>query len=94
MVLVLQTLSVARGLGLNGLNSSNQMVELKAKSDQAFKRALELERALETANVDLKKSRNKVRITKDKVEEAKLELLQSRSSFEKELVKARVEARA
>lgn len=88
----MQTLSVARGLGLNGLNTLNQMAELRAKSEQASKRALKLERALEVANVDLKKARDEVEMARDEVEEAKLELLQSWSSFEEELVKAWAQA--
>ncbi|XP_022889733.1 uncharacterized protein LOC111405190 isoform X2 [Olea europaea var. sylvestris] len=93
-LLTLKTLSVARGLGLRGLNSSDRIAELEVKSEVAFKRAQELERALEAAKADLKKAEDEVGLARDEAEEAKLELIQSRSSFEAELVNVRAEAQA
>ncbi|XP_022866140.1 uncharacterized protein LOC111385948 isoform X1 [Olea europaea var. sylvestris] len=93
-LLTLKTLSVARGLGLKGLNSSDRIAELEVKSEVAFKKAKELEKALEAAKVDLKKAEDEVEFARGEAEEAKLELIHSRSSFEAELAKVQAETRA
>lgn len=66
----------------------------RRKNIELIGRASDLEKVLQATKADLKKAQKEVEIYKDEPEDAKLELIKSKKSFEEKLAKARDEARA
>lgn len=78
----MQSLSVARGLTLNGLNILSGLEELKGEKEWGALKH-------KAARANIKRAQDEAEVAKDEAEELKLKLFQSRKTFEEEEIKAR-----